>query len=108
RPFGELDLREQVGYRTGYGPRQPALRFDGWRIQFNPSIVASSFDHLIRSCQHVRRNRQADLLRRLEIYHQLKFRRLLPGRSAGLAPFRILSTVDVREVRPVGLEPAGL
>jgi hypothetical protein len=25
RPFGELDLCEQVGYRTGYGRRQQAL-----------------------------------------------------------------------------------
>jgi hypothetical protein len=40
RPFGELDLCDQVGSRTEYGPRQPALRFDRWRIQFNPGIAA--------------------------------------------------------------------
>ena len=27
RPFGELDLGDQLGSRTEYGRRQPALRF---------------------------------------------------------------------------------
>jgi hypothetical protein len=36
-----------------------------------------SFDHLIRSIQHRLWNRQADLLRRLEINHQLELCRLL-------------------------------
>jgi hypothetical protein len=35
------------------------------------------FDHFVRPRQHIWRNRQADLLRRLEIDHQLKLRRLL-------------------------------
>ena len=51
-----------------------------------------SFDHLIRPVEHGLRNRQADLLRGLEIDDELKLRRLLKGKSAGLAPFRILST----------------
>ena len=51
-----------------------------------------SLDHLIRPGQHVLRNRQADLLGRFKIDDQLELRRLLTGRSAGLAPFRILST----------------
>ena len=33
RPFGELDLCDQLASRTEYGRRQPALRFDGWTIQ---------------------------------------------------------------------------
>jgi hypothetical protein len=67
----------------------------GWRNQFNPDIAAwisPSFDHLIRSHQHIRRNRQADLLGGFEVYYQLKLRGLLDGRSAGFAPFKILST----------------
>ena len=39
--------------------------------------ATSSLNHLIRSHQHVWRNRQADLLSGLEIDHQLKLRRLL-------------------------------
>ena len=42
------------------------------------------FDHLIRSHQHVRRNRQADLLRCLEIDDQLKLHRLLHRKIGGL------------------------
>ena len=49
-------------------------------------------DHLIRPHQHVRRNRQADLLRGFEIDDELKLRRLLDRQVAGLAPFKILST----------------
>jgi hypothetical protein len=37
--------------------------FVRWRIQFNPSIAAWLLDHFIRSRQHIRRNREADLLR---------------------------------------------
>ena len=51
-----------------------------------------SFDHLVRSRQHIRRNRQADLLGRFQIDDQLKLVGCSTGRSAGLAPFRILST----------------
>ena len=51
-----------------------------------------SLDHPIRPRQHLRRNRQADLLGCFEIDHQLELRRLLDRQSAGLAPFRILST----------------
>ena len=38
-----------------------------------------SFDHLVRSCQHIRRNRQADLLRCFQIDDELEFLRLLHG-----------------------------
>ena len=33
-----------------------------WRIQFNPGIAAWSLDHSVRSRQHIRRNRESDLL----------------------------------------------
>jgi len=49
-------------------------------------------DHLIRPRQRVRRNRQADLLGRFQIDDELEPYGLLDGRSAGFAPFNILST----------------
>src|SRR5262249_43610218 len=45
-----------------------------------PLLRHSSFrlsDHLVRSHQHLRWNRQADLLRGLEIDYEFEFRRLL-------------------------------
>ena len=49
-----------------------------------------SLDHLIRPIQHRLRDRQADLLGRLEIDHQLELRRLLDrqiGRLGSLQDF---------------------
>ena len=46
-----------------------------------------SFDHFDRPCQHVRRNRQADLLRRFKVDHQLKLRWLLDWYFGWLGPF---------------------
>jgi hypothetical protein len=43
----------------------------------------ASLDHLIRSCQHIRRNRQADLLRGLQVDDKLEFRRLLQREISG-------------------------
>jgi hypothetical protein len=51
-----------------------------WTIQ--GLSVQSSFDHLVRPNQQLRRDRQADLIRRLEVYHQLELRRL-PDRQIG-------------------------
>jgi hypothetical protein len=45
-------------------------------------------DHLVRSEQHVRRNREADLLRRFQIDHQLKLRRLLDWQVSGFGAFQ--------------------
>jgi hypothetical protein len=39
-------------------------------------------------------NRQADLLGRLQIDHELEFGRLFDGNVCRLVPFRILSTID--------------
>src|SRR5215470_1655432 len=41
-------------------------------------------DHLVRSCQHTRRNRETDLLGGLEIDHQLKLPWLLDRNIGGL------------------------
>src|SRR5262245_32587744 len=73
-----------------------------------------SFDQPIRSGEHLRRNRQADLIRRLEINHQLELRGLFHrqiGRLGSLQnPVHVIcdAPVAVREVRPVGHQPAGI
>src|SRR5437763_4076229 len=51
-------------------------------------LLTMSFDHLIRPREHVGRNRQADLLCRLEIDHQLELRRLLDWQVCGLRTFQ--------------------
>ena len=73
-----------------------------------------SFDYFVRSRQHVRRDREADLLGRLEIDHQLKFDRLLDGEIGRLGSLQNFVHVDndppvtVREIGPVVHEPAGI
>jgi hypothetical protein len=49
-------------------------------------------DHLIRLEEHRRRNGETEGLRSLEVDDQLVLHRLRHRESAGLAPFRILST----------------
>jgi len=46
-----------------------------------------SLDHLIRSNQHLLWDRNADLLRRLQIDHQIQLRRLLHRKIGGLSSF---------------------
>ena len=53
-------------------------------MSFAVSNVEPLLDDFIRPRQHVRRNRQADLLGRLEIDHELKLRRLLHWQIGGL------------------------
>src|SRR5215471_20646242 len=71
-------------------------------------------DHLIRPIKHRLRNRQTDLLSRLQINHQLKLLRLLDRQVGRLSTFKDFvyvngcATVDVREVRPVAHESAGI
>ena len=61
-------------------------------------------DDPVRSHQHVRRNRQADLLGRFQLMMNSNFVGCSTGRLAGLAPFKILSTyVAARRNRSVTL-----
>jgi len=59
-------------------------------------VVLLAADHFlvayypIRPHQDVRRNCQADLLRRFQIYHELKFRRLLHSKICWLSTFQNL------------------
>jgi hypothetical protein len=59
-------------------------------IQFSSILVSllgflPSLDQLIRPGEHLWRNRQTDLLRGLEIYHQLKLRRFAVPARRGAA-----------------------
>jgi hypothetical protein len=47
--------------------------------------AVSSSDHLIRSCQHVRRNREADLFGRFQIDDKFKLRWLFHGKIRRLS-----------------------
>src|SRR2546425_1135753 len=51
-------------------------------------IKNSSSDYLVRPRQHIRRNRQADLLGGLEIDDQVELRWLLHGQVARLDPLQ--------------------
>ena len=83
--FGQQDTTSSERYCTGG--------------EFN-SIVASalvflpSLDHLVRSHQHVRRNRQADLLGGFQIDDELKLRRLLDRKVGGLGALEDLIHVS--------------
>jgi hypothetical protein len=65
-----------------------------------------SLDQAIRSGEHLRRNRQSDLLRRLQIDHQLELRRLLDRQVGRLGSLQDSvheicdAPVAVHEVRP--------
>ena len=63
-----------------------------------------SFDDLICSDQNIGRDRQADLLRRLEIDDELELHRLLDRKIGGLAAFEYL--VDIRSGAPVQITKA--
>src|SRR5215467_2285944 len=70
-----------------------------------------SLDHFIRSGEHLRWNRQANLLCRLQIDHKLELRWLLYRQLARLGAFKDLvdeicdAPVALREVSPVRHEP---
>ena len=53
--------------------------------------VHSSPTHLIRPHQHIRWNRQADLLGRYQIDDELEPHRLLDGQVGWLSPLAVLS-----------------
>src|SRR5262249_36956588 len=75
-----------------------------------PHSPLFSLDHLVRSRQHVRRNRQADLLRCLQVDHKLKLSCLLYRQVSRFGAFQDLvdvvgrTPVTVRGVRVVGHE----
>src|SRR5262245_66642319 len=53
-----------------------------------------SLDYPIRSCQHIWRNRETDLLGRFQINDELELRRLLDGEVGGLSAFQNLIHID--------------
>src|SRR4030095_15113389 len=88
-------------------PAKSALDNRKYKIE-NPN----SFDHFIRPRQHIRRNRQADLLGSFQIDNELELFWLLHRQIAGLGTFQNLVHVSssapeqVGQARAVGHKPA--
>jgi hypothetical protein len=57
---------------------------------FSYQLLPTSPNHLVRPHQHVRRNRQADLLGRFQINDEFKLLRLLHRQIGGLSAFQNL------------------
>src|SRR5262245_37679298 len=66
------------------------------------STLAPSFDHPIRSHQHIRRDRQADLLRGFQIDDKLEFLWLLHREVGRLSSFQDLVDVVSSAAEQVG------
>src|SRR6266496_1713382 len=58
------------------------------------ALCSLSLNHLVRPRQHVRRNREPDLLSRLEVDDEFELRRLLHGEIGGLCAFQDLVNVN--------------
>ena len=75
-------------------------------------LLPCLFDHPISSRQHIRRNRQADLLRRLQVDDELELCRLLDRKISGLGAFENLvdkngyALVAFRAVGSIGHQTA--
>src|SRR5882724_10726697 len=78
------------------------------RLVFPPSL-----EHLIRSVKHRLRDRETDLLRRLQVNYELKLRRLLHRQVGGLGSFQDLVHVkscaakQIRRAWPIGHKSSG-
>ena len=91
-PFGELDLGDQGGSRIEYGRCLDLIDGEISSILGSPLGFLRLLDHSVRPHQHIRRNRQTDLLSRFQINDELEFRRLFDWEISRFRTFRILST----------------
>src|SRR5262245_59387999 len=98
------------------GPRWCATPFlCGSLIRYSLPVYPGAFlNHLIRPCQHVRRDREADLLRCFQVDHKLKLDWLLYREISRLGAFENLvdknggAPGQVVRARVVAHEPTGL
>ena len=75
------------------GPPNGRTTFDfAGQMPVRPSLAGWLLNQAVRSRQHLRCNRHADLFGFLWIDHQLELRRLFHGQVSGFGRFRILST----------------
>ena len=72
-------------------------------MSFAVSNVAPLLDYLVRSREHIRRNRQADLLRGFQVDDELKFLWLLDGQIGGFGTLKDL--VHKNGGASVGFDP---
>ena len=61
--------------------------FLSFHLSLGIATRSAHLNHPIRPRQHIRRNRQADLLRRFEIDDKLELLRLFDGKISGLRAF---------------------
>ena len=69
-----------------------SLADDGWSQELAALVEHGLLDDVVGPEQERLRDRQAERLRGIQIDDQLELCGLFDGRSAGLAPLRILST----------------
>jgi hypothetical protein len=77
------DTEDHDAKNLGVGRQGPRLKLIAKSVS-----LKNLFDHLVGSCQYVRRYCQADLLGGFEINHQLEFCRLLNRKFGGLGACR--------------------
>ena len=76
-------------------------------MSFELSNVEPLLNNLVRLREHIRRNRQTDLFRRIQINYQLELRRLLDRDIRGFGAFEDLvyvsssAVIQVTEIRSV-------
>src|SRR5262245_39269849 len=90
------------------GPRWCATPFlCGSLIRYSlPVYPGACLTHSIRSCQHIRRNRQADLLGGFQVDNELKFLRLLHRQVGSLGAFQNLVYIGGGPAIQVGIAHA--
>src|SRR5207245_2196042 len=89
-----------------------SLTDDGRSQELAALVEHGLFDHLVRSQQQRRRDRQAERLRRLEVDDQLELRRLLDGKVGGLGASKDLvyvtgdTAIEFSKHRSVSHQPS--
>src|SRR5262249_43006707 len=86
------------GLSSAAAPRRKKQQIAAWRQRGRQLFLCSSRlpNYLIRSRQHVRRNRESDLLCRFQINAKVELHRLLYRNIGRLRPFENFVHVDSR------------
>ena len=95
---GEDSFRSPSGCQGNGSIEEPAKRV-GKKFVTPLLHHSMSSDYLVRPREHVRRNRQADLLGRLQINDELELRRLFHRKISGFGAFNIFVYENSREHR---------
>src|SRR5690242_7560710 len=112
--------RSQIGILSGgfslpAAPRRTS-KAQAKRKKGNPQFWwwLASLDHPVRPRQHVRRDRQANLLSRFQIDHKIELHRLLDGQVCRFSPVKnavykvSTTTIHIRITGPIRHEPSDI